>query len=218
LADSIGYLYFDTGAIYRALTVLARVHGVADDDETALADLAERHPIDVVPRPESKAGYGVVADGDDLTARLRGPDIDGAVSLVSSHPKVRTALLAQQRRVAGSKPTVMVGRDIGTVVLPDADLKIYLDASAEARARRRYREMIATGSTSVYRDVLESIEARDAFDAGRSAAPLAVAPDAVVVDTDLCNVDEVVEHLKGLVERWPDSLTRDGGESPCRPK
>lgn len=216
VADSLGYLYFDTGAIYRALTVLAHDGRVGPADEERLADLARSVRIDVVPRPARPTGYAVEVKGVDITDRLRSAAVDSDVSQVSSHGRVRDALLAQQRRVAGSRPTVMVGRDIGTVVLPDADLKVYLDASAEARARRRFREVIATGGTESYLEVLQSIRARDEFDAGRATAPLSAAPDAVLVATDDCNVEEVVRHLLRLVARWPDRLTTEGGEAPCR--
>ncbi len=216
VADFLGYLYFDTGAIYRALTVLAHDRDVDPADEQGLADLAASVPIDVVPQPKRATGYRVEVEGVDVTDRLRSARVNADVSPVSSHVSVREALLAQQRRVAGARQTVMVGRDIGTVVLPDADLKVYLDASAEARARRRFREVLATGEAVLFGEVLASITARDEFDSGRAAAPLAAALDAVVVNTDDCNVEEVVRHFLGLVERWPDELTTGGGEAPCR--
>ncbi|RIL11179.1 (d)CMP kinase [bacterium] len=217
LAGRLGMLCFDTGLLYRALTVLALRAGVSADDAAALAALADTAAIDVVPDPGHRLGCRVTSRGDDVTDALHGPAVDAAVSAVSGHAAVRAALLGAQRRVAEHTAVIMLGRDIGTVVLPDADLKVYLDASPPARARRRYRERLALGEPAVYGDVLRATLERDARDAGRSIAPLAVAPDAVVVDTDRCDVESVVAHLAALVARWPDPLTTGGGPAPCEP-
>ncbi len=217
VAEALDYLYFDSGALYRALTVLALDEGVGPENGPELAALASRRPIDVAAQPRSATGYAVLAGGEDVTAHLHTAEVDAAVSAVSRHSEVRRALLDQQRRVARQQAAVMVGRDIGTVILPDAELKVYLDASVEARARRRFRERLAHGGAPVFAEILAAMEARDALDAGRSEAPLAVAPDAVVVNTDACTVDQVVAHVLALVDRWPDALTTGGGQLPCRP-
>ena len=216
LAASLGALFFDTGALYRALAVLALEDGLSPDDGRALGDLARRAHLEVVARPETAAGYAVLAGERDLTSRLWRREVDAIVSAVSAHGAVREALLDAQRRVAAHTPVVMVGRDIGTVVLPEAELKLYLDASLEARARRRYRELLASGEAVTFRDVLDALGRRDARDAGRELAPLAVAPDAVVVSTDRCDAEAVVDHLVDLVRRWPDALTTAGGTADCQ--
>jgi cytidylate kinase len=217
LAEALDYFFFDTGVLYRALTVLALESGTALDDGPALAALAAAHDVDVRPRPGAGPGYVVSLDETDVTAALRTPAVDRAVSPVSAHVAVRDALLGAQRAVARHGPVVMVGRDIGTAVLPDAALKLYLEASPEARARRRAEELAARGVDLSLAAVHADLLARDAADAGRSAGPLAVAPDAVVVATDDCDADGVVAHLVALVARWPDELTTRGGRSPCGP-
>lgn len=214
VADRLGYLYFDTGALYRALTWLALRCGVVPDDGEGLAELCRSHRLTVAARA-ADPGYGVLVDGAEVTAELRSPEVDRAVSPVSAHAAVRDALLAAQRQPAAEGPVVMVGRDIGTVVLPDADLKLYLDASPEARAWRRWHELQAAGMATDYASELEAMRMRDARDAGRSVAPLQVSPTAVVVDTDRCDLDQVVAHVLDLIARWPDPLTRNGGQAPC---
>lgn len=217
LAERLGSLCFDTGLLYRAATVLALREGLSPEDEGSLVELVGRTPISVVPDAASRIGCRVIAGGADLTDALHSPAVDASVSAVSKHGRLRAALLEAQRAVAAGTPVVMLGRDIGTVVLPDADLKLYLDASAEARARRRFRERLARGEPASYAEVLAATGARDARDAGRAVAPLAAAPDAVVVNTDRCTIDDVVEHLLRLIGRWPDSLTIEGGSAPCAP-
>jgi cytidylate kinase len=214
----LGYLFFDTGVLYRAVTLLALRSGVDSQDASGLAALTDAHVIDVEPRPSSDTGYAVLIDGRDATRELRLPEVAGMVSPVSAHGEVRAAVLPPQRRIADRGNVVMVGRDIGTVVLPGADLKIFLDASAEARARRRFRERLAWGEQTAYSAVLETVRSRDAIDAGRAVAPLRAAPDAVIVNTDECDLPGVVDHLATLAGRWPDDLTTRGGESPCLPR
>lgn len=217
LAERLGSLCFDTGLLYRAATVLALRERLSPEDEGSLVALVERIAISVVPDAASRIGCRVLAGGADLTDALHTPAVDASVSAVSRHERVRAALLEAQRAVASETPVVMLGRDIGTVVLPDADLKLYLDASAEARARRRFRERLARGEPAVYAEVHAATRARDARDAGRAVAPLAAAPDAVIVNTDRCTIDDVVEHLLRLADRWPDRLTTEGGSAPCAP-
>ncbi len=217
LAARLGLLCFDTGLLYRALTVLALREDVPPGDAAALADLAAAAAIAVAPDAGHRLGCRVTSRGADLTDALHGAEVDAAVSAVSGHAAVRAALLDTQRRVAEHTGVIMLGRDIGTVVLPDADLKLYLDASPGARARRRFRERLALGEPAAYGDVLRATLERDARDAGRSVAPLAVAADAVVVNTDRCGVEAVVAHLAAIVARWPDALTTGGGTAPCGP-
>ncbi len=201
LAHRLGYLYFDTGVMYRAVTWAALLRGIPIEDEPAVALLAEQLRIDVTP-PTADDGrqYTVLADGVDVTWAIRTPEVDANVSPVSAYPDVRRALVAQQRRVAAGGRVVMVGRDIGTVVLPDADFKLYLDASVEERARRRWREVRARGEEADYEGVLVSMRRRDRVDSNREVAPLCVAEDAVVVDTTDLSIEEVLAEVERLVE------------------
>jgi cytidylate kinase len=201
LARKLNYLYFDTGVMYRAATWAALDRGVAISDEAAVTALTESLQIDVKP-PSQNDGrqYDVVCDGVDVTWAIRSPEVDANVSPVSVYPGVRSALTAQQRRIGLRGHVVMVGRDIGTVVLPEAPLKIYLDASAEERARRRYAEVQARGDqTQTYEAILENVKQRDAIDSGRATAPLKAAPDAVIIDSTNLSVDEVVAQVEQLI-------------------
>src|SRR5512143_1423520 len=169
LAQKLGYLYFDTGVMYRAATWAALDRGVAISDESAVTRLTESLQIDVkAPTAGDGRQYDVICDGVDVTWAIRSPEVDANVSPVSAYPGVRSALTAQQRRIGLRGNVVMVGRDIGTVVLPEAPLKIYLDASAEERARRRYREVQARGAQSqTYASILDNVKRRDTIDSGR---------------------------------------------------
>lgn len=201
VADLLGYLYFDTGVMYRAVTWACLERGVPIADEEAVARLAGELRIDVL-RPTVADGrqYTVCAGGEDVTWQIRRPEVDANVSPVSAYPGVREALTAQQRRIGAAGQVVMVGRDIGTVVMPDADLKIYLDASVEERARRRYSEIIARGEEADYEAVLRAMRRRDRIDSTRAAAPLRAAPDAVVLDTTCLGIEEVVRAIEGLLD------------------
>jgi cytidylate kinase len=215
LAERLRMRWLDTGLLYRAVTAAALAEGLPPEDEATLMALLERRPLRIVPRPGSAFDLTVTLGGVDMEQALRDPAVDANVSAVARHEALRSALLATQRAVAREHPVIMLGRDIGTVVLPDADLKLYLDASAEARARRRLRERLARGEAADFRQVLADMVARDAKDRGRSVAPLAVAATAVVVDTDRCDLAGVVAHLLVLVGRWPDALTTGGGRAAC---
>jgi cytidylate kinase len=203
LAEQLGYVYLDTGVMYRAVTWAALLWGVAIEDEAEVTALAERLKIDVI-RPTVNDGrqYTVLVDGWDVTWEIRRPEVDHGVSPVSAYPGVRAALTAQQRRIGQKGQIVMVGRDIGTVVLPDADLKIYLDATLDERAARRYREMVARGEPSAYDKVLSSVRRRDEIDSGRTCAPLRPADDAIVIDTTPLDVDQVLKRVLVLVDGW----------------
>jgi cytidylate kinase len=196
LADALGYLFFDTGVMYRAITWLVLQRGLDLKDEAAITRLAESVPIDVLPPSQADGrACDVIVEGVDITWETRRPEVEANVSVVSAYPGVRRALSAQQRRIGQRGDVVMVGRDIGTVVLPEADLKIYLDASAGERARRRYDEIIARGGIADYDAILANVIERDRIDSTRDVAPLKAAEDAVVVDSDKLNAEEVFQQI-----------------------
>jgi len=202
LAERLGYLYFDTGVMYRAATWAALDHGIDIADEAAVSRLAEELVIRVTP-PTVNDGrqYTVYADDVDITWEIRSPEVTRNVSPVSAYGGVRTALTEQQRRIAGQGAVVMVGRDIGTVVLPEADLKIYLDATVETRAMRRHLENVARGNASDYDQVLEDMRRRDQIDSTRAIAPLRPADDAIIIDTTGLGIEEVLAKIGTLVQR-----------------
>lgn len=197
LAQRLGATFVDTGLMYRALTLAAVERGIDVDDGGTLGALASEVRIEVErPLPEhGDRRETVLLDGRDVTVEVREPRIDRAVSAVSRHAEVRDAMLGVQRAAAMSGDTVMVGRDIGTVVLPDADLKVYLTAAAQVRAARRAAEM---GTPERVDEYLAEIERRDAADAGRDIAPLRRARDAIVLDSGALGVAECVD---AIVER-----------------
>jgi cytidylate kinase len=201
LAESLGYLFFDTGVMYRAVTWAAILHKVDPGNETAVTTLAELMVIDI--RPPSVAdgrACDLLIDGHDATWEVRKPEVEAFVSVVAAYPGVRKALSAQQRRIGMRGQVVMVGRDIGTVILPEADLKIYLDASAEVRAKRRYDENINLGKAADYDKILANVIERDRIDSTRAVAPLAAAQDAVHVDSDSLDADQVFQQVKALCQ------------------
>jgi cytidylate kinase len=210
LAQRLGYLYFDTGAMYRAVTWEALQRGMDIADEEAVSRLARKLRIDIV-KPQHSDGrqYTVLADGQDVTWEIRRPEVDRYVSPVSAYAEVRRALTEQQRRIGQRGQVVMVGRDIGTVVLPNADLKIYLDASAEVRARRRQLELKERGEPADYREILADMKRRDEIDSHREVAPLRAAENAVKIATDNLTIVEVLDVLERLVEEAPV----EGGEA-----
>lgn len=185
--------------MYRAVTWLALQRGLKISDETAITTLAESVPIDVQPPSQADGrACDVIVEGQDITWETRRPEVDANVSAVSAYAGVRRALSAQQRRIGQRGRVVMVGRDIGTVVLPEADLKIYLDAAAEERARRRYNEIIARGESADYDEILAKVIERDHVDSTRDVAPLKAADDALIVDSDNINADEVFQQILAL--------------------
>ena len=201
LARQLGYLYFDTGVMYRAATWEALQQGIPLEDEEAVTALAEHLHIDVVPPTvEDGRQYTVLANGRDVTWAIRRPEVDANVSLVSTYCGVRAAMVRQQRRVAAGGRIVMVGRDIGSVVLPDAELKIYLDATVEERARRRWGELRGRGEEADCEKVLAMMRRRDEIDSSREIAPLHVPPGAKVVDTTEFSIQEVLERVVQLLE------------------
>ncbi len=200
IANKFGYICLDTGIMYRAVACQALREGLDISDELLISQLAERISIDILPSSNSDGRqFDVIIDGVDLTWDIRSNEVNQNVSEVSVYPRVRNAMTKLQRNIAKKGKIVMIGRDIGTVVLPQADLKIYLEASAEVRAQRRYVEDLARGKKVCFGDVLESIKHRDEIDSGRAVAPLKPADDAVIVDSDQMTVYEVVERILDLI-------------------
>ena len=212
LARRLNALYVDTGALYRALTLLALRERIAPDDATALTDLAHRMRITIVP-PTVADGrqYTVLLDGEDVTPELRTPAVDANVSRMSSHSDVRETLISRMREMAGATSVVMVGRDIGTVVLPDAELKIYLTTSIEERAKRRHGDLVAKygAASPALDDVRREIAQRDALDMPN----MRIAPDAVTLNNDHLQADEVVELILKLLDERARQHRVDNGRS-----
>lgn len=206
LADELGFLFFDTGVMYRAVTWAALSAGADLNDEAEITRLAQTADIDILPPtvPDGR-NCDILLDGKDITWEIRQGDVERNVSLVSAYRGVRTALSNQQRRIGLRGRVVMVGRDIGTDVMPEAPLKIYLVASAEERARRRWVEQRQRGGEAGYPEILAAIHARDEFDSTRAVSPLRPAPDAVIVDTDQMDVDEVFGKVWALVREMERS-------------
>jgi cytidylate kinase len=200
LAERLGYVYFDTGVMYRAVTWVALQRGVPIEDEAGVSALAEAIHIEVTrPTVDDGRQYTVLVDGRDVTWDLRRPEVDLAVSPVSAYMGVRRALTAQQRRLGLQGGVVMVGRDIGTVVLPEADLKIYLDATVEERARRRWLELRVRDPVADHGEVLEAMRRRDRIDSSRQLAPLCPAEDATILDTTGLDLEQVIARVEAWV-------------------
>jgi cytidylate kinase len=199
VAARLGYRFVDTGAMYRAMTWLALRRTIDVHDTNALAVLASRTKIEVGDSPAgSVEPTAVVLDGHDATPHLRDDDVDANVSFVSRVPGVRSALVRIQRELAERGRVVMAGRDIGTVVLPGARLKIYLDASVSVRAERRAQQLHSAGIPADLGALQAELARRDSIDSSRDASPLTPAEDAVIIHTDGMSVDEVVERIVEL--------------------
>jgi cytidylate kinase len=202
LAQRLGYLFFDTGVMYRAVTWAVLERNIEVHDIAQVSKLAELLVIDVTPDGEDDGRQAtVLVDGRDVTWEIRRPKVDQAVSQISSYPRVRVALTAQQRRIAAIGSIVMVGRDIGTVVLPEADLKIFMIASPQERARRRYQDSIAQGYQANYNEILAAIIERDEKDRTNPVSPMVPAHDAVIIETDQLSVEAILDKLEQLMER-----------------
>lgn len=197
LAEKLNYIMLDTGFMYRAVTLAALNAGLDLEDETAVTHLATTLTLDVQNRADSQDGrhYTALLNGEDVTWALRTPEVDTHVSLVSSYAGVRQEMVKRQREFGLRGNIVMVGRDIGTVVMPDAPLKLYITASAEERARRRYRDRQAQGTPSSFEEILADVKRRDTFDSTRQHSPLKPAPDALIIDTTGQSVEEVVDNI-----------------------
>jgi CMP/dCMP kinase len=198
LTALLGYSLLDTGALYRSVALLSRRRGIAWDDEPALAALAAGLAVEF--ELDGMVNH-VRVGGEDLTTAIRTPEVSEGASIVSALPAVRAALLDLQRRLAGEGGVVAEGRDVGTVVFPDAPLKVFLTASDEVRAARRVEELRKAGIEVDLAETLADIRKRDERDATRAAAPLVCAPDAVVVDSSGLTADEVLAQLAALVRR-----------------
>ena len=197
-AARIGYRFLDTGLMYRAATWDAVQNGVDVNDTEAVAQAAERMEFSVVD--DEQGGNLITINGKDVTAHLHSTQVDDSVSAVAAVGRVREIMVAEQRRLAGEGDIVMVGRDIGTVVIPDAPLKIYLTASARTRAIRRHRDFVAEGADVELDDILSSMERRDLVDSSRADSPLRPADDARVIDTDSLTFDQVVDLVTELAK------------------
>jgi CMP/dCMP kinase len=197
LAEELDFVYFDTGVMYRAVTWAALRDKVSIKDEQCLKQMIERVSMDV-RRPSVNDGRDcdILLDGQDITWKIRNPEVNENVSVVAAHPAVRLALTSVFRKIAEQGKIVMMGRDIGTVVLPHAKLKVYLDASLEERARRRYREEAANGIDGSYENILSNLRERDKIDSSREVAPLRPAENALIINTDNKNIDQVLHEIK----------------------
>ena len=197
LAQEFSFIYVDTGAIYRTLALAAIRENIDRKNEAALMEL--------LPRLDIRMGYNesgeqrMYLNGEDVSELIRTPEVSVGASDVSAHGKVREYLLEMQRKLARENDVIMDGRDIGTVVLPDAQLKIFLTASSEARAERRLKELLAKGMDVTFEEVLKDIEYRDAQDTARAAAPLKMAEGAVLVDTSDIDFQESFKLLRSIV-------------------
>jgi cytidylate kinase len=196
IAKRLSYIYIDTGAMYRALTYLALQQGIALDDEQSLISLLKNTYIELKP---SEQGQLVFVNGEDVTNIIRSEEVTNAVSLVAKHPLVRKEMVTRQRALAKNGGVVMDGRDIGTHVLPDAEVKIFLKASVEERAKRRHAENIARGFPSDLETLKKEIARRDQIDSEREVAPLKKAEDAIEIDTTSLSIEEVVDRIMEIV-------------------
>lgn len=196
IAKKLGFIYTDTGAMYRSVTYLALKHQVSLDDDKALVSLILRFPITFKQGNEQQL---VFVDGQDVTKEIRMPEVTKNVSQVAAYRLVREQLVKQQQAIAKDGGVVMDGRDIGTVVLPDAQVKIFLVASVEERARRRHKENIEKGIPSNFEELKVAIQKRDYYDSHRENSPLVQAEDAVSIDTTGMSIDEVVQAIIELV-------------------
>jgi cytidylate kinase len=202
VAERLGYLFLDTGAMYRAVALAALRRAIAPDDGDRLATLARLVRITIGP-PTVRDGraYTVLLDGADVTWEIRSAEVDGVVSQVARVAAVRDAMVEQQRALASRGRVVMVGRDIGTVVLPEADRKIFLTASAAERAKRREEELRSRGEVRPRQELLQEILRRDRLDSERTVAPLRAAEDATVVQTDGLSVGQALDRVLEIVTR-----------------
>lgn len=200
LAGRFGYVLIDTGALYRAVALLAKERDVAWEDEVRLGKLAASLELRFEPPAAGPSGRpSLFVDGEDRSTDIRRPDISQGASQVSAHPAVRSALLEVQRSMARGGGVVLEGRDIGTVVFPSADVKVFLTASTDARARRRHDELVAGGAKVDLAEVKAEMEIRDTRDTERAVAPLRPADDATMLDTSDLGLDEVVDRLAAIV-------------------
>ncbi|WP_153462742.1 MULTISPECIES: (d)CMP kinase [Sediminibacillus] len=196
IAEELSYVYIDTGAMYRALTYKAIQKGTDLEDEQALLKLLQKTTIDL---QQSNNGQSVLLDGKDVSREIRGQQVTGQVSVVAKHPAVRTEMVSRQKALAAKRGVVMDGRDIGTHVLPDAEVKIFLVASVQERAERRHKENKEKGFASDLEQLKREIEKRDQLDSEREASPLIKAEDAVEIDTTSLSIQGVADRILEVV-------------------
>lgn len=200
VAERLGFHYLDTGAMYRAVAFRAMTRGISASDEEKVAGVAATDEITFGHEPGHALPSRVFIAGDDVTSAIRTPRVDDAVSAVASMPMVRDAMVAQQRHIAEKGDIVVEGRDIGTVVFPDAEVKVFLTAAPEERARRRVRQQAASGMLVDPAGVHESIMRRDEIDSTRDHSPLSAAHDAIMLDTTGLSIDQVVQRVVHLAK------------------
>ena len=198
LAKKNGYIYCDTGAMYRALTLAAINNKIDMDSEEALMSLLSQLSISFT---QEKDGQHVHLNEKDVTNEIRSNDVTNSVSKVSAYKTIREEMVIRQQKFADSSSIVMDGRDIGTVVLPNADLKIFLVASVTERAERRYKENLSKGIESDFEKLKQEIADRDHYDSTRKNSPLVQAEDAILVDTTNMNIEKTIKHIKNLYEK-----------------
>lgn len=202
VAAKLGYTYLDTGAMYRAFTYAVIKNGLNPENEKESCSLIGKVSIDLLENGK------VICNGEDVTSQIREPLVSGNVSYIASYKNIRLALVEMQRNLAKSKSIVMDGRDIGTYVLPNADVKIFQVASVETRALRRYEENLSKGIPTTLEDVTEDVRKRDYIDSHRDFAPLKAAPDSILLDTSALTIDEVVNKILEIIYEKT-------GEKPC---
>jgi cytidylate kinase len=196
LAKRLGYIFFDTGMIYRAFTWKVLKSGISPEDEQKLCQLANTTKFDFVPSKEGNLSF--LVDGEDVSAKLLSPAIEEVVPLIAKVAGVRQAMVSEQRKLAQRGKVVMAGRDIGTVVLPWAELKIFLTASTDERAKRRYKELLERGQNSSLEAALADLKKRDEIDIHRPISPLRPAEDALTINTENFSLEQVVDKIYTL--------------------
>lgn len=203
LAERFNYLFIDTGVFYRVMTLVALRSHISLDDTTRLGQLVHDTEIEIHPAPDDPdRHYTVWVNGENVTDDLRSDEVNAHVSTVSAIASVRHELLPKQRAIATQGHVIMAGRDIGTVVLPDADIKFYVDASLEERARRRYRQKEEKGETADMQQIQESLRKRDEIDTQREVSPLRQADDALYILTDGKSIEAVVDEIAAAIDNW----------------
>ncbi len=209
VARDLGYLFVDTGAFYRMITLAAIEAKCADGDEQQIVSIAVRRQMDLSPfLNEDGRQYTALLDGRDVTLDIRGALVESYVSRVSAMPRIRQIVNNLQRDVASRGNVIMAGRDIGTVVIPDADLKIYLDASPEARGLRRYDQIIASGKSADLPTITEELRERDRYDSTRATAPLRRPEGSVYIDSSGYSIEQVIALVKRLITEWKTPFAR----------
>ena len=201
IADKLNYMFLDTGIMYRAVTWAVLDHGVDVSDEKATSKVAEEITIEILPPDESDGGMNrIFVDEKDISDKIRNAEVNENVSQVSKYKIVRQVLTRSQQKIGACGGIVMAGRDIGTVVMPQAELKVFLEASVNERARRRYSEEVDQGKKISLEDVVQNVSMRDRIDSNREIAPLIPAEDAHIIQTDGKTIEEVVREVMKIIE------------------